>query len=144
MPHRSVGPGRDQRRRRGLLESSTAVKIHSWLAMFASFGRTLAPGNGGRGGFAPLTSDDSESTFAGLGQRALIGQMHEGLDKLMAARDHMEQLLRAIVKIGSDLDLDETLQHVVTAAMELTGCRYGALATCDPDGNLILFSGRGG
>jgi hypothetical protein len=34
-----------------LLECSTAVKIHSWLAMFASFGRTLAPGNGGRGGF---------------------------------------------------------------------------------------------
>ena len=122
-----------------LLECSTAVKIHSWLAMFASFGRTLAPGNGGRGGFAHLTSDDSESTFAGLGQRALIGQMHEGLDKLLAARDQMEQLLRAIVKIGSDLDLDETLHHVVTAALELTGCRYGALATCDPDGNLTSF-----
>jgi hypothetical protein len=42
-----------------LLHGSTAVKIHSWLAMFASFGRTLAPGNGGRGGLAPLTSDDS-------------------------------------------------------------------------------------
>jgi hypothetical protein len=63
-----------------VLHGSTAVKIHSWLAMFASFGRTLAPGNGRRGGFAPLTSDDSESIFAGLGQRALIGQMHEGLD----------------------------------------------------------------
>ena len=107
--------------------------------MFASFGRTLAPGNGGRGGFASLTSDDSESTFAGLGQRALIGQMHEGLDKMLAARDQMEQLLRAIVKIGSDLDLDETLHHVVTAALELTGSRYGALATCDPDGNLTSF-----
>lgn len=86
-----------------------------------------------------LTSDDSESTFAELGQRALIGQMHEALDKVLAARDQMEQLLRAIVKIGSDLDLDETLHHVVTAALELTGCRYGALATCDPDGNLTSF-----
>ncbi|MFZ3272153.1 MAG: GAF domain-containing protein, partial [Mycobacterium sp.] len=86
-----------------------------------------------------MTSDDSESTFAELGQRALIGQMHEALDKVLAARDQMEQLLRAIVKIGSDLDLDETLHHVVTAARELTGCRYGALATCDPDGNLTSF-----
>ncbi len=86
-----------------------------------------------------MSSDDSESTFATLGQRALIGQMHEPLDNVLAARDQMEQLLRAIVKIGSDLDLDETLQHVVTAALELTGCRYGALATCDPDGNLTSF-----
>jgi hypothetical protein len=38
-----------------LLHCSTAVKIHSWLATLASFGRTLIPGNGGRGGFAEVS-----------------------------------------------------------------------------------------
>jgi hypothetical protein len=68
--------------------------------MFASFGRTLARATGARR-FRALTSDDSESTFAGLGQRAPIGQMRTRLDKPLAARDQMEQLLRAIVKISS-------------------------------------------
>jgi signal transduction histidine kinase len=86
-----------------------------------------------------VNSDESESAFAGLGERALIGRMHEQLDKLLAARDQMEQLLRAIVKIGSELDLDATLHHIVIAAMELTGARYGALATRHPDGTLNSF-----
>ena len=47
--------------------------------------------------------------------------MHEQLDEMLVARDQMEQLLRVIVEIGSDLDLDATLHHVVSAAMELTG-----------------------
>jgi hypothetical protein len=121
-----IGPMDGSRPAKAAFACSTAVqrsKFTQWLATFASFGRTLTPGNGDRGGFAFLTSDDSESTFAGLGQRAPIGQMHEGLDKLLAARDQMEHLLRAIVKIGSDLDLDETLHHV--AGSERRSCRRG-------------------
>src|SRR6185312_6204425 len=61
------------------------------------------------------------------------------LDELAAARDQMEQLLRVIVDIGSDLDLDVTLHRIVDAAMELTGARYGALGIRAPDGTLASF-----
>jgi signal transduction histidine kinase len=65
-------------------------------------------------------SEESGSAFAGLGQQ-------------------MERLLRVIVEIGSDLDLDATLRRIVSAARELTSAPYGALAIRDPDGTLVSF-----
>ena len=53
--------------------------------------------------------------------------------------DRMERLLRVIVGLASDLDLDATLHRIVTAAMELTGSRYGALGVRGPDGTLVSF-----
>jgi GAF domain-containing protein len=65
--------------------------------------------------------------------------MHEQLDELLVARDQMEHLLRVIVEIGSNLDLDAALRRIITAAMELTGARYGALALRADDGTLTSF-----
>jgi serine phosphatase RsbU (regulator of sigma subunit)/anti-sigma regulatory factor (Ser/Thr protein kinase) len=65
--------------------------------------------------------------------------MDEQLDDLRAARDQLEQLVRVIVEIGSNLDLDVTLHRIVKAAMELTGARYGALGIRGPDGALGSF-----
>jgi signal transduction histidine kinase len=84
-------------------------------------------------------ADENGSAFAGLGQRRLVGRMHEQLDELLASRDQMEQLLRLIVEIGSDLDLDSTLRRIILAARELTSARYGALAIRDPGGVLLSF-----
>jgi GAF domain-containing protein/anti-sigma regulatory factor (Ser/Thr protein kinase) len=69
----------------------------------------------------------------------MVNRVHEQLDALVATRDQMEQLVRAIVDIGSDLDLNVTLQRIVSAAMELTGARYGALGTRASDGALVSF-----
>ncbi|TLH69547.1 GAF domain-containing sensor histidine kinase [Mycolicibacterium aubagnense] len=71
--------------------------------------------------------------------------MHEQLDELLAGRDQMESLLRVIVGIGGDLDLDTTLHRIIDAAIELTGSRYGALGVRGPDGMLdaFLFKGIG-
>jgi serine phosphatase RsbU (regulator of sigma subunit)/anti-sigma regulatory factor (Ser/Thr protein kinase) len=63
----------------------------------------------------------------------------EQLNDLVAARDQMEQLVRVIVEVGSDLDLDVTLHRIVDGAMELTGARYGALGIRAPDGTLVSF-----
>jgi len=65
--------------------------------------------------------------------------MDEQLDELMAARDQMEKLVQLIVEIGSDLDLDVTLDRIVDAAMQLTGARYGALGIRAADGALASF-----
>jgi signal transduction histidine kinase len=70
--------------------------------------------------------------------------MHEQLDELLAARDQMEQLLRVIVDIGSNLEnLGVTLHGIVKAAMNLAGARYGALGVCGSDGNLVSFIQEG-
>ena len=69
--------------------------------------------------------------------------MDDGHDELVTARDEMEQLVRVIVEIGSDLDLDVTLQRVVAGAMELTGARYGALGIRGSDGALATYIYRG-
>ena len=71
--------------------------------------------------------------------RGLIGQIHAQLDDLSAAREQTELLVQVIIGLTSDLDLDATLNRIVTAAMELTGARYGALGVRGPDGNLISF-----
>jgi serine phosphatase RsbU (regulator of sigma subunit)/anti-sigma regulatory factor (Ser/Thr protein kinase)/transcriptional regulator with GAF, ATPase, and Fis domain len=68
-----------------------------------------------------------------------VSQVNERLDDLVAARDQMERLVRVIVEIGSDLELDVTLHRIVDAAMELTDARYGALGIRAPDGSLASF-----
>jgi signal transduction histidine kinase len=94
--------------------------------------------------FAFMERDAEESAFTQLGQRGLVRRMHEQLDELLAARDQMEQLLRVIVDIGSNLEnLDVTLHGIVKAAMELAGARYGALGIYRSDGNLASFIQEG-
>jgi signal transduction histidine kinase len=83
--------------------------------------------------------DESTSAFAGLGGRGLVGRMHEQLDELLMGRDQMEQLLLAIVGIGSDLDLAAVLHRIVIAGMELTGARHGALGVRGADDRLMSF-----
>jgi two-component system, NarL family, sensor histidine kinase DevS len=87
--------------------------------------------------FAPMERDAGESAFTQLGQRDLVRRMHGQLDELLAARDQMEQLLRVIVDMGSNLEnLEVTLHGIVKAAMELAGARYGALGISGSDGEL--------
>ena len=94
--------------------------------------------------FAFMERDAEESAFTQLGQRGLVRRMHEQLDELLAARDQMEQLLRVIVDVGSNLEnLDVTLHGIVKAAMELAGARYGALGVYGSDGNLVSFIHEG-
>lgn len=86
-----------------------------------------------------MDSEERNSAFAALGRSAAAGNLHAQLDELLGARDQMERFLRVIVGLASDLDLDATLHRIVTAAMELTGARYGALGVRGPDGSLISF-----
>lgn len=65
--------------------------------------------------------------------------MDEQLDELRAARDQLERLVQVIVQIGSDLDLDGTLQRIVDAAMDLTGARFAALGMRRSDNDLVSF-----
>ena len=68
-----------------------------------------------------------------------MSQLNEQLDELVAARDQMEKLVQVMVGIGSDLELDVTLERIVNAAMELTEARYGTLGIRASDGALDTF-----
>lgn len=90
-----------------------------------------------------MANEGGEPAFTWQGRREPGGPVHEQLDDLTAARDQMEQLVRVIVEIGSDLDLDVTLHRIVHGAMELTGARYAALGIRAPDGALTSFVREG-
>lgn len=47
----------------------------------------------------------------------------------------LRDLLRAVVAIGSDLDLGAMLRRIVESAVELVGTRYGALGVLDEAGS---------
>lgn len=82
---------------------------------------------------------DDDSAFAALGRPTPVGTIQMQLDEVRGARDQLERLLRVIVGLTSDLDLDATLHRIVTAAMELTGAGYGALGVMGTDGTLVSF-----
>ncbi len=65
--------------------------------------------------------------------------MTDQVSELQAAQDQIEQLVQAIVEIGSDLDLHGTLHRIVKAAIELTGARLGALTVSAADGGPSSF-----
>jgi hypothetical protein len=86
-----------------------------------------------------MDDDRSGSAFTWLGRHQVVGRKGDQHDELVAARDQMERLVRAIVEIGSDLDLDATVHRIVNAAMALAGARYGALGIRGSDGTLVSF-----
>ena len=49
----------------------------------------------------------------------------------------LRKLLRAVVAIGTDLDLTATLQRIVESATELADAQYGALGVLDPTGTFL-------
>ncbi|MEV3901505.1 GAF domain-containing protein [Mycobacterium sp. NPDC050551] len=65
--------------------------------------------------------------------------MHEQLDELVADRAEMAHLVDVVLEIGSELDLDATLEHIVRAAKVMTGGRYGAIGVWGADEILSAF-----
>ncbi|MEU3466891.1 GAF domain-containing protein [Streptomyces sp. NPDC048387] len=49
------------------------------------------------------------------------------------ATSRLPVLLDAVLSVGSELELQPTLQHVVDSATDLCGARYGALGVVDPE-----------
>ncbi len=86
-----------------------------------------------------MTSGGGQPTFTSRDPREPAGPLQEQLDEVVQSRDQMEQLVRVIVEIASDLNVDVTVHRVVKAAMELTDAPYGALGIRASDGTLVSF-----
>ncbi|WP_424805568.1 GAF domain-containing protein [Rhodococcus sp. 27YEA15] len=66
----------------------------------------------------------------------------EVLDRLSSANADvptLNRLLEAVLVVGSGLDLDLTLQRIITSATTVLDCRYGALGVAAPGGGLAEF-----
>ncbi|MGW7684030.1 GAF domain-containing protein [Kribbella sp. NPDC054772] len=84
--------------------------------------------------------DNDAMRFAGLSRvrlDALLQELLGRVDEIMDSQDRLRALLDAVVGIGTDLDLNSTLDRIVTAACDLAGARYGALAVVGRDGKRL-------
>ncbi|MEV4346441.1 GAF domain-containing sensor histidine kinase [Actinoplanes sp. NPDC049596] len=63
----------------------------------------------------------------------LLQEMLDRVGDVMTSRERLRSLLDAVVGIGSDLELRNTLQRIVEAACALVGARYGALGVIGAD-----------
>ncbi|MBW6434593.1 GAF domain-containing sensor histidine kinase [Actinoplanes hulinensis] len=63
----------------------------------------------------------------------LLQETLDRVGEIVASRERLRALLDAVVGIGTDLDLNSTLQRIVEAACALADARYGALGVVGPD-----------
>jgi signal transduction histidine kinase len=84
---------------------------------------------------APLTFPDGPR----MELDQLLGQLVERAQEVMATQGRLRGLLRASRLVTGGLALPVVLRHVVEAARELVGARYGALGVLAPDGGLAEF-----
>ncbi|MGW1344478.1 GAF domain-containing protein [Kribbella sp. NPDC002412] len=85
--------------------------------------------------------DEGALEFAGLSRvrlDALLQELLGRVDEIMESQERLRALLDAVVGIGADLDLNSTLDRIVTAACELANSRYGALGVVGPDGKRLV------
>ncbi|MEV0802948.1 GAF domain-containing protein [Kribbella sp. NPDC050281] len=85
--------------------------------------------------------DEGALEFAGLSRvrlDALLQELLGRVDEIMDSQERLRALLDAVVGIGADLDLNSTLDRIVTAACELADSRYGALGVVGPDGKRLV------
>lgn len=84
-----------------------------------------------------------EQMLGHLHLRELLNQVRDRIDEIVEVRDRLDRLIEAILMVASSLDIDETLQRIVQAAIELTGARYGALGVRGEGNTLadLVFQG---
>jgi hypothetical protein len=60
-----------------------------------------------------------------------LDRLGEQVHALLDGQRRLQGLMGAVLRISSELELPSVLRHVVSAAMELVGARYGALGVLD-------------
>jgi signal transduction histidine kinase len=73
-----------------------------------------------------------------FGLRSLLGEVGERVEGVAKLADRMQGLLKAVVSIGSQLDLDLLLHEIVTTAAAVSDAQFAALGVLDPSGERRL------
>jgi two-component system, NarL family, sensor histidine kinase DevS len=72
--------------------------------------------------------------LAGLRLDELLTELQDRLTEITNTRDRLQGLLKAVVAVGTGLELESTLQRIVQTAVELVEARYGALGVVSDEG----------
>jgi signal transduction histidine kinase len=72
--------------------------------------------------------------LAGLRLDELLTELQDRLTEITNTRDRLQGLLKAVVAVGTGLELESTLQRIVQTAVELVDARYGALGVVSDEG----------
>jgi GAF domain-containing protein len=97
---------------------------------------TTSDGTGPTGG--PTSPEVAFVGVARLELDELLEQLVERIRDVQATQGRLRSLLRANLEIARGVDLDEVLNHILTAARELVDARYAALGVVR-DGHLVRF-----
>src|SRR3954453_366265 len=66
---------------------------------------------------------------------SLLAEVSDRVESVAKVADRLQQLLNAVVSIGSQLDLPVVLKRIAETAVELADATYGALGVLGPDGD---------
>jgi signal transduction histidine kinase len=75
-----------------------------------------------------------EAPPAGLRLDELLTELQDRLTEITNTRDRLQGLLKAVVAVGTGLELESTLQRIVQTAVELVDASYGALGVVSEEG----------
>ncbi len=64
--------------------------------------------------------------------RELLTEVRDRIEQIVESRDHVDDLLDAMLAVTSGLDLDDALRTIVHAAINLVDARYGAVGSSVP------------
>jgi len=85
----------------------------------------------------PSTPEDPDSilrdALSSLRLDDLLAELQARLEEVLRTRDRTHRLIEAVLAVGSHLDLQQVLQRIVEAAMELVHAHYGALGVLGQD-----------
>lgn len=71
-------------------------------------------------------------TLSTLGLRSLLAEVTDRMESVALLSDRLQSLLKAVVQIGSHLELPTVLRSVAETAAELADAQYAALGVVDP------------
>src|SRR6185312_4982265 len=100
---------------------------------------SIVPTMGPRREAAGVESPEPHLLLPDLRLDELLSELQGRLQGVLATRDRVHALLKAVVAIGSNLQLEAVLRRIVGAAVTLVDARYGALGVIDKDGRLADF-----
>jgi signal transduction histidine kinase len=83
--------------------------------------------------------DRSEPLLPHLRLDDLLRELQARLQAALDTRDRVHSLLEAVVAIGGELEVEQALHRIVTAAVGLVDAQYGALGVVGDAGRLIEF-----
>jgi signal transduction histidine kinase len=80
--------------------------------------------------------------LAGLRLDELLTELQDRLTEITNTRDRLQGLLKAVVAVGTGLELEGTLQRIVQTAVDLVDARYGALGVVSDEGlSAFVYAG---